>query len=495
MASTDYYNQPPNIAAPPNPQIAVGPDDVLTIVNRTIARYPNPNAAGNAPVANPYNNPPTSKAWLDTWMGIANLALVCPTVPRSNSTCVIDNASIRYDQMQGRFVVLFTATDVPSHISNFVLVISRYATFDCSVTGNPPPATQPCPNTSDLFTPPIVPIVGGPNTGGVNTYWTMSLIPVNVVLAAGATSRPARSSARRWYSHQRPRCDCWRVFRRTDLVGCTNYFPTGARIGLDNDNIILTAPVLDVSQEVGPTALNPTCTNTATLGCGPVLPGGPFAGTRVVTVPKVVVYNGVALGGNPTNIGSTGTGLVNLSDDTLTGTLTGQANTALSPSPAETCTPQPGDPIPCVFWEPDNLRGRALASFTAQVGPTGSLVAGVLTPIDYLVGRPITNTLGGFDNYPGIWVQPIIFTCPTGAIFPAPAGVTFCGIASGAANPGGGQVAETAVLGVRIDPPTGTAPAPAGRVPTASSDQHPRHHSGSRCRRPRQERYRCQPRQ
>ena len=26
---------------------------------------------------------------------------------------------------------------------------------------------------------------------------------------------------------------------------CTNYFPTGARIGIDNDNIILTAPVLD----------------------------------------------------------------------------------------------------------------------------------------------------------------------------------------------------------------------------------------------------------
>ena len=78
LASTDYYNQPPNVAAPPNPQIAVGPDDVLTIVNRTIARYPNPNAAGNSPVANPYNNPPTSKAWLDTWMGITNLRYRLP---------------------------------------------------------------------------------------------------------------------------------------------------------------------------------------------------------------------------------------------------------------------------------------------------------------------------------------------------------------------------------------------------------------------------------
>src|SRR6185312_12730986 len=46
LSSTDYYNRPPNIAAPPNPQIAVGPDDIFTIVNRTLARYPNPNAGG-----------------------------------------------------------------------------------------------------------------------------------------------------------------------------------------------------------------------------------------------------------------------------------------------------------------------------------------------------------------------------------------------------------------------------------------------------------------
>src|SRR5439155_25146216 len=107
---------------------------------------------------------------------------------------------------------------------------------------------------------------------------------------------------------------------------CTNYFPTAARFGLDNDNIILTAPVLDVSQEAGPAALRPGCTNTTAAGCAPVLPGGPYAGTRVVTVPKVVVYNGVALGGDPTNIGGTGTGLTNLADDFATMTLTTVTN-------------------------------------------------------------------------------------------------------------------------------------------------------------------------
>src|SRR5262249_970732 len=73
LASTNFYKEATSVSAPPNPQIGVGPDDVVTIVNRTIARYPNPNAIGNALVTTPYNNPSTSQAFLDTWMGIPNL--------------------------------------------------------------------------------------------------------------------------------------------------------------------------------------------------------------------------------------------------------------------------------------------------------------------------------------------------------------------------------------------------------------------------------------
>jgi len=449
LPSTDYYNATSSVSAPPNPQIGVGPDDVVTIVNRTIARYPNPNAAGNALVTTPYFYPPTSKAWLDVWMGIANLGAVCPTAPRSNSTCVLDNASVRYDQMQGRFVVLFTATDVPSHISNFVLVTSRYATFAC------PPGVTPanCPNTSDMFTPPIVPIVGGPNTGGVNQYWVMYIIPVNVVRLPDANTA---SNAGKFCMAPivggdpttPPAPNGGGGFTAGPVVvgQCTNYFPTGARFGLDNDNIILTAPVLDVSQETGPAALLPGCTNTAAAGCAPIIPGGPYAGTRVVTVPKVVVYNGVALGGDPTNISGTGTGLRNLSDDNATVTL--------STTPTLTCCSTVTAPVPPIFWEPDNLRGRALASFDAQVAPInlqGALgsIGGVITPIDYLVGRTVVDSFGTpsgpVDSI--IFVQPIIFTCPTAALFSGPAGVPYCGTPSAPNNPGGGQVAESAILG------------------------------------------------
>ena len=92
-ASTNYFSQPPYLTAPPNPQVAVGPDDIFTIVNRTIARYPNPNAGtgGNnaVGVTNPYNNPPLEYVWLDVWLGIPNTALtsLCPLA--SNLTTMI----------------------------------------------------------------------------------------------------------------------------------------------------------------------------------------------------------------------------------------------------------------------------------------------------------------------------------------------------------------------------------------------------------------------
>ena len=59
-------------------------------------------------------------------------------------------------------------------------------------------------------------------------------------------------------------------------------------------------------------------------------------------------------------------------------------------------------PLPAVFWEPDNVRGRALASFDAQVAPFGSNVSGVITPLDYIVGTEITDNFGQ-----GIKPQPV----------------------------------------------------------------------------------------
>jgi len=103
--STNYFSQVPYLVAPPNPQIATGPDDILTIVNRTISRWPNPNALGNTGTLNPYNYPPTEYVPLDVWMGLTVLGTqagggaLCPSGTGNNSNCVIDNASIRYAQM------------------------------------------------------------------------------------------------------------------------------------------------------------------------------------------------------------------------------------------------------------------------------------------------------------------------------------------------------------------------------------------------------------
>src|SRR5450631_1284027 len=185
--STNYFSQVPYITAPPNPQIAAGPDDILTIVNRTISRYPNPNAAGNTGTLNPYNYPPTEFVPLDVWMGLTVLgtqaggAALCPSGTGSNSNCVIDNASIRYDQLQGRFVVLFTVTDLPAHRSNWVMVVSTFSQFQkCPV---PAPAGSVCPTSSPLFTPPVIaPIVGGTQTGGQNAAnWVLYKIPINLL--------------------------------------------------------------------------------------------------------------------------------------------------------------------------------------------------------------------------------------------------------------------------------------------------------------------------
>jgi len=530
LASTTYQGIPiqvpgPNaVSAPPNPQIAVGPDDILTVVSRTIARYPNPNAAGNVGATNPYLNPPTHYSYLDSWIG-ANvpglLGNLCPS-QSVGTTCFIDNASIRYDQLQGRFVVLMTVTDVEFHLSNWVLLVSRWANFACSTTGGGP--TSACPFTSDIFTPPIVSNFGGPSVGGLNSNWVGYVIPINVFiptggltggtfgpLTAGApfcvnggntsavaatgvtgftglTVPPVNSAGQGWGGNTTTAPPGGGTSAYANGPGnpagtavsnnCTNYFPTQARFGLDNDNIILTAPVLDQTQTVfGP---------SGSMASPQFLPGGAYAGTRITTVPKLVVYNGTSLPltGGPSFIAAlvnfgNGLGAVNLYDDTNTGTLTGCPAVLALGITGGVCgiNPIPGlstptgqsfatnpayglnngtatSNIPTVFWEPDNLRGRALASFDSQVGvvspltPETSSVEGIITPLDYLVGTEVPDTPGGYfvgaTLRQHFWVQPIVFSCPASAIFSAPAGVTFCGTAGAQ----GTQVPDLGQLGV-----------------------------------------------
>jgi hypothetical protein len=514
LASTNYYNQPPYIAAPPNPQIAVGPDDIFVIVNRTLARYPNPNAGGaglGTTVPNPYLNPPTELVNVDTWLGLQNLApqagtgALCPSGTGNNATCVIDNLSTRYDQMQGRFVVLMTVTDLPAHRSNFVVVVSRFSQFTkCSSTT---PAPQTCPASSPLFSPPVIaPIVGGTQTGGTNSAnWVLYKFPLNLTYRndnAGASTETSIGVGRvstpnsvttggtvvnflttPFCSNGGPLVTPAGTVPNNSVLArtCTNYFPTGARMGFDNDNMIISAPVLDLA--FGGTANGfPGTVTEGTLPFASQQIMGPFAGTRVVTVPKLMLYNGTAFSvtDQPPTC-STASPIsclaVNLADDVYTGTLTnasytpvGGALTTTAVNPALTgcaqnappvaiaanllgggcaATTTSGNILPAIFWEPDNLRGRALASFDAQVAPFGNLTAGVVTPFDYLVGTRISGNYGsrfqgGIDGTSGIqyFLQPIIFSCPGIAIFPGPSGVSFCGATSAS------QVADLPVLGI-----------------------------------------------
>jgi len=499
----------PYITQPPNPQIATGPDDILTIVNRTISRYPNPNAAGNTGTLNPYNYPPTEFVPLDIWMGITVLGTqagggaLCPSGTGSNSTCVIDNASIRYDQMQGRYLVLFTVTDVPAHRSNWVLVVSAFSQFQkCPV---PAPAGSVCPTSSPLFTPPVIaPIVGGTQTGGQNAAnWTLYKIPINLLYnpfqqpsALGLINNPAAVApfnnplansavgtpnavtsggstatflTTPFCTNGGPALPLTYALVNGQALGaggtartCTNYYPTGARFGIDNDNIILTAPVLD--QAFSPNE-----------GAFPGSPGqnqGPYVGTRVTSIAKVVVYNGTSLnlGQPPGCTGDTPVDCqaVNLSDDTATGTLTaitqkiafaqgtpavlgvsaagdlqygaGSPNTpnsCVTSNPVEVLSFAAGTPVAlsctavaalptalkAIFWEPDNLRGRSLASFDSQVAPFNTVTAGTITPFDYLVGTEITDNFGAGivpQGVPGVTGQP---GPVPGSVIPATAGI------------------------------------------------------------------------
>lgn len=195
----------------PNPDIAVGPNDMIIIVNRNVARVPNinssemkapfppgsiyapgtnslglnpgsPNFSGGAGALGSLNapgTPITNRARLDAWLGASIQASVCPTLPRTPISCVIDNAVVRYDQLHGRFLVLMTAVD--TGIVNFgaapanprraswVLMVSRFAviTHPAGAFGAGSAATGF--GTSDPFISPATnPPAGGGTTGGPN---------------------------------------------------------------------------------------------------------------------------------------------------------------------------------------------------------------------------------------------------------------------------------------------------------------------------------------
>ena len=133
----------------------------------------------------------------------------------------------------------------------------------------------------------------------------------------------------------------------------------------------------------------------------------------------------------------------------------------------------PGPGLPAIFWEPDNLRGRALASFDAQVGPADTSVSGVITPMDYIVGTWITDNFGlGIvpQGVAGITGQAATSATVTVTAFTTAAPFT---VTVSIADPNFGKLALGMVLVESSGSATITAIDPVGGVITLSSQGLP----------------------
>ncbi len=427
IASTDYFTIEP-LAVVPNPDIAVGPDDILTIVNRTIARYPNPNApqfdnnGGTVPVTyNPSGTnyfPPTSRQFLDVWLGEAALNELCPTQPRTNATCVVDNASVRYDQLQGRFVVLFTVVDnallncfgcldtasgvnaTLTRKASWVLIVSRWAT-GCQGTGggftsvcvpNTTPAVSGLVGNTEFFTTPQPPgpNQSNPNSGGLNGNWmgywgrtdgtcdaTCNYGNINSITDTRVANPPTIQGA--------VTIDCRNTAVNTQSV-C--YMPTSARLGIDNDNLYIVSSVINDNIPVSARVWVLNNPNSASPA---------WEGTRLRVLKKAGFYTGVS-------------------------SVPGAPNTPMVPGAAQAPTPVQGDlydlwgnsPRPYAFdqtvtqtvinsttqrtsvglhYEPEHVRGRSLATYN------GNANVGVF-------GTPFYAIWGTVDQGPGITAPP-----------------------------------------------------------------------------------------
>ncbi|MFN7932052.1 MAG: S-layer homology domain-containing protein [Bryobacteraceae bacterium] len=294
VASTDYFTVEPQ-GVLPNPDIAVGPDDIVTVVNRIIARYPNPNAPSgtnnNGTASVDYNPtgtnyfPPTSRQFLDVWLGEVALNELCPTQPRTNATCVVDNASVRYDQMQGRFVVLFTVVDnalincfgcadLPTGANanltrkaSWVLIVSKWATgcqgsialgsggsnVGGTCTPNNNPAVPGLPGNTEFFTTPQPPgpNQNNPNSGGTNSNWIAYYGKTDGTCDATCRDGNINSISDRNRGVAAPTgavtIDCRNTAVTTAAAATTTvcYFPTSARLGIDNDNLYIVSSVIN----------------------------------------------------------------------------------------------------------------------------------------------------------------------------------------------------------------------------------------------------------
>jgi len=464
--ATDYFTFQNNFNLAANPQIAVGPEDILLVVNSQIFRTPNGNAPGVTPTTLYPNYTATGgqanafqRAFLDNWIGEAALNQLCPTgaqstvggVPtdsantRSSVTCQLENATVTYDQMHGRFLVLFTAIDTGLTFNqatqgytltrprkaSWVLLVSNFAVLTdqaciqgtspgtCAVAGG---NANPNPAGTFTFITPTPP--AGTNTGGVNTsLWTIfygnsidqigsdgfgNTVASGGVGAGNINALPGIVGAAASFS-----CAPGAVYAAGALPGTPTvcYLPTSARLGVDNDTVTIASAV--VNGNIPNSETSPTLDTAAFL-----YPN--YAGTRVRVIKKSALYTGSSLAaGNQFGAGFAARAVGNYYDlytspDTVGATTVSGAGVppivftvvgginpcvngaqgVVAPGALTVCTP--------VFYEPAHLRGRAMASFSNSPAASGGAPGSSQT---YLIGTIYNRTTTAFDNF--VYIQGI----------------------------------------------------------------------------------------
>jgi hypothetical protein len=458
FATTNYLSTEQFLFTPPTAQVAAGPTNIITVVNRRIAIYDNPNSIVSVTPNNPPNSTPpgptrrpqvlsptsylpTNEALIDSWLGEGVLNNLCPTGSQSNISCLVDNATVRYDQLHGRYIVALTVTDtgvqtIGAPISNarkasWVVLISKFSTF----------AQFGQAGSSDIFINPTPP---GGSTGGVNTAnWSIyygnalnglgtdgfgnvttgltTIGPGNINSVPGlAPSSPGDATL---FQDAAFGCGPGEVGNQ-QLVGPTNnracYFPTSLRIGIDNDSIILASAVVNTNYFLPPSP-NPVMipqfagTRVRVIKKGGATPGGPggspstspaglyqksltqTASSTVALTPGnqfaateatrflgdyYDIFAGDQTTGTPLAVSGSNSGTTIVSPYTLAPTLGGQAR---------------GE---AAFCEPARVRGRAAASYTNSLVPT-------LTSQNYIECVVSTLVIGG--NQSRIYIQPIVY--------------------------------------------------------------------------------------
>jgi hypothetical protein len=449
FTTTNYLSTEQYLFTPPMAQMAAGPTNIITVVNRRIAIYDNPNAIVPVTPANPPNNAPpgptripqvlnpnaylpTNEALVDSWLGEGILNNLCPTASLSNISCLVDHVTVRYDQMHGRYIVAMTVTDsgietlgqgvTRPRKASWVVLVSKFSTF----------AQFGQAGSSDIFITPTPP---GGSTGGVNTTnWSVYYgNAVNALGTDGFGSLPTAlttvspgninsipgvpAAVQDTFFGCAPNEIGVSVAAPQPVNGRACYFPTSLRIGLDNDNIILTSSVIN--------------TNYFIPGSPTAVPVPAFAGTRVRVIKKAGGNPGGAPGGalSPTglyqkSLPTPAVGLLAANQFALTDAakvagdyydlyattaadgaplaMGATAATTLNVAPF-TLAPTMGNQAPgtAAFCEPARVRGRAAASYT------NSLVTG-LTSQNYLECVVSTQVIGGTQQ--NIYIQPIVYS-------------------------------------------------------------------------------------